>query len=101
MIRRPPRSTLFPYTTLFRSLPFSGRTIYLNAFFPHHIHHVWTVFAISLVVLIVGKAVAEFFGIMLVQYVGHASITDLRNQLYSKLIRQPIDRKSTRLNSSH
>src|SRR5260370_20048993 len=24
MIRRPPRSTLFPYTTLFRSRPFSG-----------------------------------------------------------------------------
>src|SRR5260221_11307575 len=24
MIRRPPRSTLFPYTTLFRSLPFIG-----------------------------------------------------------------------------
>src|SRR5260370_27639528 len=26
MIRRPPRSTLFPYTTLFRSLPGPGRT---------------------------------------------------------------------------
>src|SRR3712207_8254333 len=25
MIRRPPRSTLFPYTTLFRSLPLDGR----------------------------------------------------------------------------
>src|SRR3712207_8624497 len=25
MIRRPPRSTLFPYTTLFRSLPVSTR----------------------------------------------------------------------------
>ena len=25
MIRRPPRSTLFPYTTLFRSLDFDGR----------------------------------------------------------------------------
>src|SRR3712207_7912090 len=24
MIRRPPRSTLFPYTTLFRSRPFTG-----------------------------------------------------------------------------
>src|SRR5258708_29407703 len=24
MIRRPPRSTLFPYTTLFRSLPLTG-----------------------------------------------------------------------------
>src|SRR5688572_31857984 len=27
MIRRPPRSTLFPYTTLFRSLPMSSRTL--------------------------------------------------------------------------
>src|SRR2546430_12930519 len=26
MIRRPPRSTLFPYTTLFRSLPFFEQT---------------------------------------------------------------------------
>src|SRR5260221_5958556 len=25
MIRRPPRSTLFPYTTLFRSTPWTGR----------------------------------------------------------------------------
>src|SRR2546422_2563323 len=27
MIRRPPRSTLFPYTTLFRSLPASARRV--------------------------------------------------------------------------
>src|SRR3712207_8333208 len=27
MIRRPPRSTLFPYTTLFRSLPAVGRDV--------------------------------------------------------------------------
>src|SRR6266496_6317436 len=26
MIRRPPRSTLFPYTTLFRSVPSAART---------------------------------------------------------------------------
>src|SRR5256886_15081065 len=31
MIRRPPRSTLFPYTTLFRSLARAGR--------PAHDHH--------------------------------------------------------------
>src|SRR3712207_6885005 len=28
MIRRPPRSTLFPYTTLFRSRYSGGRTVY-------------------------------------------------------------------------
>jgi len=71
-------------------LPFSGPTLYLNAFFPHRIRYVWTVFAISLVVVFIGKAVAEFLGIMLVQYVGQAAVMDLRNQVYGKLIRQPI-----------
>src|SRR2546422_6270957 len=31
MIRRPPRSTLFPYTTLFRSYPSTGRVPYAGA----------------------------------------------------------------------
>src|SRR2546430_15133972 len=31
MIRRPPRSTLFPYTTLFRSLTRSGRNRHVGA----------------------------------------------------------------------
>src|SRR3989454_8090408 len=30
MIRRPPRSTLFPYTTLFRSIHFGCRTILIG-----------------------------------------------------------------------
>src|SRR3712207_9209527 len=30
MIRRPPRSTLFPYTTLFRSTPFIAESLYQN-----------------------------------------------------------------------
>ncbi len=71
-------------------LPFGGPMIYLNEFFPHRIRHVWSVFAISLFVLFLGKAAAEFFGSTLVQYVGLAAITDLRNQVYSKLIRQPV-----------
>src|SRR5258708_27743921 len=31
MIRRPPRSTLFPYTTLFRSMKASNRTVGVSA----------------------------------------------------------------------
>src|SRR5256885_11207552 len=31
MIRRPPRSTLFPYTTLFRSQPFVAQRLKLRA----------------------------------------------------------------------
>src|SRR3712207_7332362 len=33
MIRRPPRSTLFPYTTLFRSVPGDGpQTLYVRSY---------------------------------------------------------------------
>src|SRR2546422_1752990 len=35
MIRRPPRSTLFPYTTLFRSLHFFDRDVQLAAVADH------------------------------------------------------------------
>src|SRR5256885_11111529 len=56
MIRRPPRSTLFPYTTLFRSVRAHHRQ--------HQVHVVFTGLA-------AGRALAQ------------------------------IDRKSTRLNSSH
>ncbi|HLE36281.1 MAG TPA: ABC transporter ATP-binding protein [Candidatus Acidoferrales bacterium] len=71
-------------------LPWGGPTIYLNSFFPSSIRYVWTVFAISLVVIFIGKAISEFFGSLLIQYVGHAAVTDLRNQVYARLIRQPI-----------
>src|SRR2546430_11696302 len=35
MIRRPPRSTLFPYTTLFRSIDPATGTVRLKAVFPN------------------------------------------------------------------
>src|SRR5690348_17384126 len=40
MIRRPPRSTLFPYTTLFRS-PLGGRLVHARDLEHHHagLHH--------------------------------------------------------------
>jgi len=72
------------------TVPFSDRTIYLNQFFPPYIHNVRTVVSISLLVVFFAKAVAEFGGGFLIQAIGHSAITDLRNQLYAKLIRQPI-----------
>ena len=74
---------------LFPASP-NHRAIYLNSFLPSRIHYVWTVFAICLVLAFFLKAIAEFFGSTLIQYAGHAGVTDLRNQVYEKLIRQPI-----------
>jgi ATP-binding cassette, subfamily B, bacterial MsbA len=72
------------------TLPWNNHVIYLDKLFPPRIHHVWTVFAITLVFLYLSKAIAEYLGVTEIQYAGHAAIRDLRNQLYEKIIRQPI-----------
>src|SRR5256885_6892716 len=77
MIRRPPRSTLFPYTTLFRSADDPlGATRPLRAAAPVDVRRVDEVAAAL-----------------------HVGVEDLEGAL---LVDRPAeDRKSTRLNSSH
>jgi ATP-binding cassette, subfamily B, bacterial MsbA len=71
-------------------LPHLHRTIYLNSFVPRSIHYVWSVFSIFLCLVFLTKALSEFLGSTLIQYVGLAAVTDLRNDVYAKLIYQPI-----------
>src|SRR5688572_32299944 len=77
MIRRPPRSTLFPYTTLFRSL---------------NTHPAW----IETMAAIVRRELRGW---------EPARTNDLRQPAQpasrSHALPHPEDRKSTRLNSSH
>src|SRR3989449_4642665 len=76
MIRRPPRSTLFPYTTLFRSLPWHDVThVIVSHFHPDH----W------------GELP------MLVYALKYTTVPPRTDPL---VVLGP-DRKSTRLNSSH
>src|SRR5437588_3809423 len=85
MIRRPPRSTLFPYTTLFRSVTNSG----------------YTQNAINNALYAIG---AKNLDGVNVDFEGSSSgypnaqsgFTNFMTQ-----ISQQVDRKSTRLNSSH
>jgi ATP-binding cassette, subfamily B, bacterial MsbA len=72
------------------TVPWSGATIYLNSFVPSRVHYVWSVFAIALLFLFLAKGLAEFFGSTLIQYVGLSGVTDLRNQVYAKVIQQPV-----------
>ena len=74
---------------LFR-MPFSGIPVYVNRLFPHSIHNVWTVVVLSLLIIYAVKSLSEFAGVSLIQYIGHRAITDLRNEVYSRIIRQPI-----------
>src|SRR3712207_8541478 len=74
MIRRPPRSTLFPYTTLFRSAPvLADDTVYFAA-------SIW-----------------PFMGIFIHAVDARTGEVKWTNDGDGSL----LDRKSTRLNSSH
>src|SRR3712207_6944281 len=76
MIRRPPRSTLFPYTTLFRSL-------------------------IGGLLVASGIALDSVFPFLTVLAVVGALLTLLVPTADTRSAPAPRDRKSTRLNSSH
>src|SRR3712207_8138301 len=77
MIRRPPRSTLFPYTTLFRSLDLIGRLSYVKA---------------ELDAPGPGNFDDDGYGL-------EAGLRGLVGERFE--LGGSIDRKSTRLNSSH
>jgi subfamily B ATP-binding cassette protein MsbA len=70
--------------------PFTRQKFYLNSLIPHQIHSVGTMFALAILVVFIGKGVAEYFGNTQVQYAGIAGVTDFRNQVYAKVVRQPI-----------
>ncbi|MGH9737654.1 MAG: ABC transporter ATP-binding protein [Candidatus Acidiferrales bacterium] len=75
--------------TLF-TIPGTHHVISLNSFVPHQIHWVWSIFAVALLVIFLSKGIAEYFGSILIQYVGLSGITDLRDQTYSKVVQQPV-----------
>src|SRR2546429_5282796 len=77
MIRRPPRSTLFPYTTLFRS-PATNLAVYLKkGSYAARVQHA------------VEQQAARYHGLV------------APNRLLRQNAIMILDRKSTRLNSSH
>jgi len=71
------------------TLPFGGPTIFLDSLVPAGAGYVWAVYAVALVFLFVAKALAEFYGVFQVQSAGLYAVTDLRNHIYEKLVRQP------------
>ncbi len=72
------------------TIPWSNRVVYMNDFVPSRVHHVWSVFALALLFIFLFKAVAEYFGSTLIQYVGLSAVTDLRNSVYRKVVQQPV-----------
>src|SRR5439155_4064982 len=95
LVRRPPRSTLFPYTTLFRSLriqPFGEQVVLDGRHTPHGARGLGAA-EVAVVPVTVGHVVH------LGEERREAGALD---RLAGREAQPPVrDRKSTRLNSSH
>jgi ATP-binding cassette, subfamily B, bacterial MsbA len=83
-----PRSTI--QTLALFTIPHTHRVINLNSFVPRRIHYVWSVFGLALLFLFLVKGVAEYSGTLLIQFAGLSAVTDLRNNVYSKIVQQPV-----------
>src|SRR5258708_31235944 len=104
MIRRPPRSTLFPYTTLFRSIIALSCSLISIAVVPFgQVQHVKGVDIFNIADLNIGLLV--ILGITSIGVYGIALSGWSSNNKFALLgslrATSQIDRKSTRLNSSH
>src|SRR5256885_8801363 len=87
MIRRPPRSTLFPYTTLFRSYCASGNRIDVKR-------------NILFTAITRSKAWVRIYGVGPKMDILRSEFDAIRRRNFELEFKYP-DRKSTRLNSSH
>src|SRR5256885_9030370 len=104
MIRRPPRSTLFPYTTLFRSLPTAVAGISLTALLAGNgwVGQYLEPYGIQLAFNPNGVVIALIFiGLPFVVRTVQPVLEDSEKELEEAATSLGADRKSTRLNSSH
>src|SRR5262249_38278789 len=72
------------------TIPIFNHGVYLNSLIPSGlgIHNVWTMVAIGILAVFLVKGACDYFGNYLVNYVGVSAVTDLRNRVFEKVIRQ-------------
>jgi subfamily B ATP-binding cassette protein MsbA len=70
------------------TIPGTQRTIYLQQLLPDYFQNAWTLVAVALVGSTLLKGIFDYLGTYLVNYAGFGMITDLRDRLYNRILRQ-------------
>ena len=70
------------------SIPHTHFRFYLNDMLPPFIHNIWTMVAVALLFCFVAKGVCDYLGNYLVNWVGLSAVTDLRQDVFEKVMRQ-------------
>ena len=71
--------------------PFTRDAVYLQQFVPAAIHNVWTMVAVAIIVVMLVKGLADYFGNYVVNYVGISAVTDVRQAVFDNVLRQDAE----------
>jgi len=69
-------------------IPGTHHPVYLQQFVPSHFTNAWTIVAFALVGSTILKGICDYSGTYLVNHAGFGMITDLRDDLYTVLLRR-------------
>ena len=69
-------------------IPGTHHPVYLQQFVPAHFTNAWTIVAFALITSTVLKGICDYSGTYLVNHAGFGMITDLRDDLYTALLRR-------------
>jgi ATP-binding cassette, subfamily B, bacterial MsbA len=70
------------------TVPGLNHTIYLSDLFPATWHNVWTMVAFAIIGVFLLKGVCDYLGNYLVNYAGFSAVTNLRNTVFEKVLKQ-------------
>jgi subfamily B ATP-binding cassette protein MsbA len=69
-------------------IPFLNHQLYLDQFVPNRITNVWTMVAFAILAVFLTKGICDYLGNYLVSYAGFSAVTDLRNRIFDKVLKQ-------------
>ncbi len=70
------------------TIPVWRHRVYLDSFMPASIHNVWTMVAAGILVVFAAKGLCDYFANYLVNYVGFSAVTDLRQDVFDRVVHQ-------------
>ncbi len=70
------------------AIPRTDIRIYLNDVVPSFVHNIWTMVALGILACFVAKAVCDYLGNYLINWVGITAIMDLRQDVFDRVLHQ-------------
>ncbi len=70
------------------TVPVWNHPVYLSSFVPGSLHNIWNMVAFAILVVFAVKGVCDYTANYLVNYVGFSAVTDLRQDVFDKVLLQ-------------